>query len=87
MRRRRSKMPFERPIDTALDFAARGGCAELDVVIVQEVLADHGHLEARNRLPAEAQVELTVCRDLLVDDVTHVADRAVEAEVAREGLV
>src|SRR5437899_2275919 len=52
----RSEMPFERPIDAALDLAARGRRTELGVMIMQQILTGHGELELRNRLPLEAHI-------------------------------
>src|SRR6184192_1394392 len=48
--------PCDRTVHAALDLPPRAGRAELDVVIVQEILADHRQLQHRSRLPGDPHV-------------------------------
>ncbi len=76
-----SKPPLDPSIDSAFDFVPRRGGTEFAVTPVEEVLSDDREFQGRYWLPRDANIELSVGRDLLILDLADVASIRVHLQL------
>ncbi len=78
----RLPLPGKLPVYAAFNRHVTRTRAELEVIVVQQVLADDGELEMARGLPAEAQVHFDIVGDIQIRQLVDIASDHVKIPVA-----